>query len=66
MIIYDKFWKTLKQKGISQYELIHKYGISTGQLQRIRENRNMYLTTINRLCEILECKIEDIMEFHKE
>ena len=38
MIVFDRLWVTMKQKGISQYKLIHEYGISNGQLDRLRKN----------------------------
>lgn len=63
MISYEKLWKTMKQRGISQYKLIHEYGISTGQLDRLRKNDNLSTYTLNRLCNILQCGIEDIMEY---
>ena len=37
MIVYDRLWKTMQAKGISQYKLIKEYGISSGQLDRIRK-----------------------------
>ena len=63
MIVYDKLWKTLKEKNISQYALIHKYKISTGQLDRLRKNDNISTYTINTLCTILDCELSDIAEF---
>ena len=38
MIVYTKLWETLKERNISQYKLINTYGISTGQLDRLRKN----------------------------
>ena len=38
MIKYDPLWRTLKEKGISQYQLIKDYGIDKAQLQRLRQN----------------------------
>lgn len=66
MIIYDKLWKTMKEKGVSQYQLIKKHGFSTGQLDRLRKNENVNSYTLNTLCEILECKLEDIAEYISE
>jgi len=66
MIVYDKLWNTMKQKGISHYSLIHTYGISTGQLDRLRKNDNISTYTLNVLCEILDCKLEDIAEYKKQ
>ena len=66
MIVYDKLWKTLQEKNISQYKLIHTYGISTGQLDRLRKNGNVSTYTLNILCSILDCKLEDIAEYVKD
>ena len=63
MIVYDRLWKTLKEKGVSQYSLIKKYGISTGQLDRLRKDENVSTHTLNVLCRILDCKLEDIAEY---
>lgn len=63
MILYNKLWVTMKQRGISQYRLIKEYGFSTGQLDRLRKNENLNTYTLDRLCTILECRIEDIAEY---
>ena len=65
MIVFDKLWVTLKEKNISQYKLIKEYHISTGQLDRLRKNGNVNCYTLNILCEILDCKLEDIAEYKK-
>ena len=65
MIIYDKLWITMKQKNISQYKLIKEYHVSNGQLDRLRKNAAVSTYTLNRLCEILDCRIEDIAEYRK-
>lgn len=65
MIVFDKLWETMRIKGISQYKLIKQYGFSTGQLDRLRKNENVNSYTLNALCEILDCKLEDIAEFRK-
>lgn len=62
MIVYDKLWQTLKEKGISQYRLINEYHISSGQLDRLRKNSNVNTYTLNQLCEILDCNLGDIAE----
>ena len=63
MIKYDRLWVTLKKKKISQYKLIKYYGIDKAQLQRLRKNEVVKTMILNRLCNILNCNIEDIMEF---
>lgn len=56
----------MKEKNISQYTLIKKYGFSTGQLDRLRKNGNVNAFTLNHLCEILNCDLSDIAEYVKE
>ena len=66
MIVYDKLFSTMKEKGISQYTLIKTHGISTAQLTRLRRNENVSTHTLNRLCEILDCGLEDIAEYKRD
>ena len=63
MIKYGPLWRTLKEKGISQYQLIKDYGIDKAQLQRLRQNLVVKTLILNRLCQILNCRIEEIMEY---
>ena len=63
MIVYDKLWQTMAQKGISQYALVKNYGISPGQLTRLKRNESVSPHTIDMFCRILDCRVEDIMEY---
>ncbi len=63
MIIYDRLWATLKVRGISQYKLIKDHGIDKAQLHRLRKNMVVKTLILNNLCRILDCQIEDIMEY---
>jgi len=63
MISYDIFWRTLKQKNVSQYALIEKFGISTSVLTRMRRNDYLGLRKIEDLCKILDCDICDIVRY---
>ena len=65
MISYEPLWDTLRQKHISQYQLIKKYGFSSGQLSRLRRNQYVSTHTLYVLCQILECKIEDIIVYRR-
>ena len=60
MIVFDRLWDTLQKQNISQYKLIKDYNISTGQLDRLRKNGNVNTYTLDQLCKILNCKLEDI------
>ena len=53
----------MKSKGISTYKLIHEHNISSSTIERIRKDLPLTTTTVNDLCEILDCRIEDIMEY---
>lgn len=66
MIVFDKLWLTLKEKDISQYSLIKNYGISTGQLDRLRKNGNVSTYTLNQLCKIIDCELGDIAEYKED
>ena len=63
MIKYDRLWDTMKEKNISQYNLIKDYGIDKAQLHRLRKNMVVKTITLDRLCKILDCRIEQIVEY---
>ena len=63
MITYDKLWKTMKEKQMSQYRLIRYYGFSAGQIGRLKKNMYVSTHTLEVLCQILNCRIEDIVEY---
>lgn len=62
MIKYDRLWQTMKQRGITQYTLYTHYGVNRSLLDRLRHNQNIEMNTIDKLCNILNCRVEDIME----
>lgn len=66
MIKYDRLWKTMKEKGITQYDLYTHYNINRSQLDRLRKNKNVQVNTIDKLCNILHCSVEDIMEHFED
>lgn len=62
MIRYDRLWRTMKQRGITQYDLYTHYNVNRSQINRLRHNENVEVNTIDKLCNILHCQVEDIME----
>ena len=62
MISYRRLWERIKQENVSQYRL-QKEGISNSTLTRLKRNENVSTETINKLCHILHCNVEEIMEF---
>jgi DNA-binding Xre family transcriptional regulator len=62
VVVYDKLWATMKQKKITQYDLYTHYGMNRSQLNRLRHDQNVTIATIDKLCNILSCRVEDILE----
>ena len=63
MIVFDRLWKTMDDKGISTYWLREKCGIDRKTIRRLKSNDNIETKTLNKLCNALECKLEDIAEY---
>ena len=66
LIIYNRLWETMKEKGITQYALINKYHVSPSQITRLKRNESVSTHTIEMFCKILDCNVEDIMQYIKE
>ncbi|MBP3705749.1 MAG: helix-turn-helix transcriptional regulator [Clostridia bacterium] len=66
MISYDPFYKTLKSKNISTYKLINQYGISRSLLDRLRHNKPISTVTLDDLCSILKCTVQEVIVFIDE
>lgn len=62
MISYDPLWETMKRKGISTYALIKDHSFSRGTLDSLKQNRNVSTATLNDLCNILSCRIEEVVK----
>ncbi len=63
MIKFDKLWDVMKEKDVSTYWLREKCGIDSKTIRRLRANENMETKTLNKLCAVLQCKLEDIAEY---
>ena len=66
MISYENLWNVMKEKGVSQYTLIKKYGISPAQITRLKRNESVSTHTSEMFCKILDCNVGDIMEYIKD
>ena len=66
MIIYDRLWKTMEERGITQYALIKQFHISPAQITRLKRNESVSTHTIDTFCKILTCKVEEIMEYQED
>ena len=65
MISYKPFYDTLKQRGISTYKLINQYGVSRSLLDRLKHDKPISTVTLDDLCKILSCRVEDIIVFEE-
>lgn len=65
MMLFEPLWKTMQIKNVSIYALINKYNVSRGTIDNLKHNRNVTIATIERLCEILDCRVEDIVVYEK-
>ena len=63
MICYDPLWKTMKRRGVSTYALIKDFGFSRGTLDSLKQGRNISTATLNDLCAILSCRVEDVLQY---
>ncbi len=63
MIDYSPFWHTLKKSTESTYTLINHHHISSSTIDKLRKNKPLNTTTINDLCRILNCRIENIAQY---
>ena len=66
MIKFDRLWKTMEQKGMTTYRLREQCGIDSKTIRRLKANENMETKTLDKLCTVLSCKLEDIAEFVKD
>lgn len=63
MISYRPFYETLKEKGVTEYALIYKHGLPANTIHRMKHGKPITTTTLDTLCTILDCKVEDILEY---
>lgn len=63
MISYEPLWATMEKRGITKYQLIYHWGISSNTLRRMGHGEPISSNTLNELCLILQCRVEDILRF---
>lgn len=63
MITYTPFWNTLKKSDETTYSLINRHHISSAIIDKLRKDKPMNTTTLNDLCRILHCRLDEIAEY---
>ena len=65
-ISYNKLWKMLIDKGMKKSDLREKSGISSASLAKLGKGENITTDVLLRICEVMDCRIEDILETIRE
>ena len=63
MIDYTPFRKTLEQSAKNWYTLAAKHHLSHSTLHRLKHNKDISTKTLNDLCRILNCSVQDILQY---
>ena len=63
MISYEPLWETMRLKGITTYSLIYKHGFSPYTITNLKRNKSITMNTLEKLCTILECTPDKVVEF---
>lgn len=66
MITYEPLYETMKKKSVTTYKLINDFGISRSLIDRLKHNKPITTVTLNDLCRILDCRVEDILKYEKD
>ena len=66
MISYEPFYQTLYRKNITEYHLIYKQGFSANTLHRMKKGMHISTKTLDALCDVLDCNVEDIIKHEKD
>ena len=66
VISYEPFYETLFKKNITEYNLIYKQGFSANTLYRMKKGKPISTKTLDALCEVLGCRVEDIIRYERD
>lgn len=66
MISYGPLWKTMEKRGVTKYTLIYKMGFSAYTITNLKRNKSITMNTMEKLCKVLQCTPNDIVEFTEE
>lgn len=61
MMMYTPFWRMMNERRISTYSLEVDYGFNKAFIQRLKHNKNMTLSSIDYICDIFCCPVEDVV-----
>ena len=62
-VCYNKLWKLLIDKKMNKTDLRIAAGITTTALAKLGKNENVNTEVLAKICKVLECGVDDVMEF---
>lgn len=66
LISYEPLWRTMQLRGATTYTLQVKGGISSSTIRRMKAGDSVSTHTLDLLCQLLDCTLDDIVEFVPE
>ena len=63
MIRFDRLWETMQKKQVTTYQLREQCGIDSKAIRRLKANDNIETQTLNKLCAVLNCGLDEIAEY---
>ena len=66
MISYQPLWETMKRKQFTTYKLLRDYNFSRGTFDSLKKGRAITTTTLNDICKILDCRVEEVLVYLPE
>lgn len=63
VISYGPLWETMRRKNVSTYKLIKDHSFSKGTLDSLKHDRNISTATLDDICRILDCKVEEVLVY---
>lgn len=63
MVSYRPLWEMMQCREITTYTLINKFDINPRTINNLKHNKGITVDTLEKLCTILNCTPNDIIEF---
>ena len=63
MVSYRPLWEIMSSRNITTYTLISKFNINPRTINNLKHNKGITVDTLEKLCTILNCTPNDIIEF---
>ncbi|MGP1598565.1 helix-turn-helix domain-containing protein [Peptoanaerobacter stomatis] len=60
---YKKLWHILLDRNMKKKELAELADVSTYTINKLNKNENVTVEVLEKICEVLDCSLDDIMEF---